>query len=44
MADDDMRSLARLFSDLEAANYAGGAARQGLAEDARSIVRKIQQL
>ncbi|MBO4345098.1 MAG: BatD family protein [Victivallales bacterium] len=44
MADDGMRSLERLFSDLEAANYAGGAARQGLAEDARGMVGKIQQL
>ncbi len=44
MADDDMRSLERLFSDLESANYAGGAARQGLAEDVRGIVKKIQQL
>ncbi|MBQ7650109.1 MAG: BatD family protein [Victivallales bacterium] len=41
---EHLHRLSGIFSDLEAANYAGGAARKGLAEDVREIVREIHRL
>ncbi len=39
-----LKKLSKVVGDLEAANYAGGAARKGLADDVREIVREIHRL
>ncbi len=39
-----LHNLSTVFSNLEAANYAGGAAKKGIANDVREIVKTINRL